>query len=392
MEEKEVSSKTDKLQRRLFLLLGVLVLVTLMYNVTACWRIYRQAPLREAASRSLMAANSRFFYDSGLVEPLPVFALKVPMLLGADPDTAVRIEGLLLFGLITGFTFLILRRLYGVTAGLMAAALVAGNPYFGIYAMQGSSLLFALLFLLLFWNYADPDRLNARRALAAGIFGGLACLSRMDSVWFLMLHTFFFLFIKRRNFNFRAAALALGAAFLLLLPYLAWQKAQYGNSLYAQELSLRRWANTDSRSRFPGLPLLREPLSVPGFLLRDGAAGAVTGFFKGLGRGLSYELPKAVYYKFILVFAFLGFYASFISRRDALPVFFASALLPVMFLAGISVVRATGGIALCYFLAGAWAVCAAAGLGLQEAAGWSEAWLLKWIKTRTEEYSKNGKK
>ena len=48
-----------------------------------------------------MAANFLFFYDSGLAEPLPLFALKAAMVSGADPDTAVRAEGLAVFAAIS---------------------------------------------------------------------------------------------------------------------------------------------------------------------------------------------------------------------------------------------------------------------------------------------------
>ena len=69
----------------------------LVLNLATSWKVYRLEPLREAAYRSLLASNASFFYDSGLTEPLPAAALKLAMTAGADPDTAVRVEGLAVF-------------------------------------------------------------------------------------------------------------------------------------------------------------------------------------------------------------------------------------------------------------------------------------------------------
>ena len=353
-------------QRRLYWAAAVLAAAALAINIVASWKVYRHEPLREAASRSLFAANSSFFYDSGLAEPLPVFSLKLAMAAGADPDAALRVQGLAVLALLGIVTFFVMRRSFGRIAAIMAVLFLGVNPYFGFYAMQGGSHLYALLFLLLFWHYFDSPGGGRREALLAGLAGGLACLSRLDAGWVLLILAACSLLARRKKFSPWPAALSLGLVLLLALPYLGWQKAKYSNFFYAQELSLRRWANVDSYGYAPGAPYQAAPLGPAAFVFRNGASGAMQSFFSGLGRAFSYELPRTVYHKFLFILVFLGAYAAFTLKKDGLLFFLAAALLPVLPLATIKQVPAAGGIELRYYLWAAWALFALAGLGFQE--------------------------
>ena len=363
-------------------LLFVMALTALLFNLTTCWKVYRHEPLREAASRALMAEKSSFFYDSSMAEPVPVFALKLALAAGADADAALRAEGLAVYAALFLVTFFVLRARLGPVCAVMAAFFLGANPYMGFYAMQGSSHLYALLFLLLFWYYSGERPLSRRSALLAGLFAGLACLSRLDSAWALLLMAALGWAVEKRAFPLKQAGLALGLALLLALPYVAWQKAHYGNFFYAQELSLRRWANLDRFGYAPGVERPQGPLGPAAFLFRDGPAGAFSGVFSGLGRAFAYELPRAFYYKFLMVLVFLGVYAAFALKKDPLLVFAGAALLPVLPLAAIAQVSVTGGIELRYYLATLWALCALAGLGLQETLTWAEGRLAGWAVER----------
>jgi hypothetical protein len=343
----------------------------LVLNLAVSWVSYRHEPLREAASRSLLASASSLFYDSALAEPLPVFALKLAMAAGAPPDAALRAEGLAVFVLLFFVTLFTLRKRFGAITGVMAALFLAANPYAGYYAMQGSSHLFALVFLLLFWHYSDPPAASRRAALLAGLYGGLACLCRLDAAWALLIMVALAWAVKRRAFDLKGAGLALGLALLLTLPYAAYQKATYNNFLYAQELSLRHWANIDGLG-YPAQKYAQTgPLGPAAFLFREGASGAVQGLFSGLGRCFAYELPRTVYYKFIVVLFFLGTYSAFAMKKYPLLIFFAAALLPALPLAAIKQIPFTGGIELRYYLWTLWALCALAGLGFQEILVWA---------------------
>lgn len=358
--------------------LALLAAFALAYSSAVSWKVYRQQPLGEAASRSLLAVNSSFFYDSGVAEPLPVFALKLAMAAGADPDTALKAEGLAVFVALVLLTVFVLWERFGGQCAVIAALFLAANPHLCFYAMQGGSHLYSLFFLLLFWHYFDAPLPSRKAALLAGLYGGLACLSRLDAAWALLLIAALSWASRRGAFGLKAAGLSLALASALVLPYLLCQRAQYGNSLYAQELSLRRWANVDKYAygSWAGAP--RGPLSVPGFLFRDGPVGAARGVFAGLGRSLAHELPKVLYYRGLPVLIFLGVYAAFITKRDRLLIFLAAALLPVLPLAAISQVPSSGGIEFRYYICSLWALCALTGLGFQETLAWIEGGIDKW--------------
>ena len=370
-------------------ILTLLMLAALTYSVTASWKVYRHEPLAEAASRSLMAVNSSFFYDSGLAEPLPVFSLKLAMAAGADPDTAVRAWGMAVFIALVLVTVFVLRRRFGGQCAIMAALFLAANPFMCYYAMQGGSHLYALLFLVLFWHYFDPPEPSRKAALLAGLYGGLACLSRLDAAWALLLIAALSWAVRRGRFGLKAAGLSLGLALALTLPYTLYQRAEYGNSLYAQELGLRRWANIDKYAygSWAGAP--KGPLSVPGYLFRDGALAAARSAFRGLGRSFSYELPRTLYYKPLLVFLFLGTYSAFILKKYRLLFFLAAALLPALPLAAVKQVPSTGGIEPRYYLWSLWALCGLVGLGFQETLSWVEGSIVKWAAEKKAASEKN---
>ena len=382
-------SKLDR-PRVYLLMLSLLAAAAFAYSAASGWKVYRQEPLREAASRSLMAMNSSFFYDSGMAEPLPVFTLKLAMAAGADPDSALRAEGLAVFAAVTLATFFVLAR-YGGLCAVLATFFVAANPYMCFYAMQGSSHLYALFFLLLFWHYFDSPEPSRRSALLAGLYGGLACLSRLDAAWALLIIAGLSWAVRRGGFALKAAGLSLGLALALALPYAVYQRAQYGNSLYAQELSLRRWANVDKFAYGSWERAPSGPLGVAAFIFREGPAGAVRSAFSGLGRSLSYELPRTLHYRFLPVLVFLGVYAAFVLKKDRLLFFLAAALLPALPLAAIKQVPATGGIELRYYLWSLWALCALAGLGLQETMVWAEGGVTKWAAEKKAALEPGGK-
>ncbi len=371
--------------------LSILVAVALLYSLAASWKVYRHEPFREAASRSLLAVQSSWFYDSGVAEPLPVFALKLAMAAGADPDSAVRAEGLAVFAAVVLLTVFVLRARFGWQCALIAALFLAANPLLCFYAMQGGSHLYSLFFLLLFWHYSGAPEPSRRAALLAGLYGGLACLSRLDAAWALLLIAGLTWTGRRSAAGLKSAALSLGLSLLLVLPYVVYQRARYGNFLYAQELSLRRWANIDKYAYGSWDEAPKAPLGVPAFVFRDGAAGAARGVFSGLGRSLAYELPRVIYYKWLVIPLFLGIYAAFVTKKDGLLIFLAAALLPVLPLADIKQVPASGGIEFRYYLCSLWALCALAGLGFQETLAWFEGGLQKWAAGKTAAPGRGGK-
>jgi len=362
--------KTLDGQLSLFLLFFLLVAVGC--NIFGSWVIFRHgALLNEAAVRPRLAAESRWFYDSGNYEPVPVGALKILSPFDFSPDAAVRAEGMALAVLIIAAVFVSVKRKWGEQTAVFSAFLLGINPYLAIYAMKGSTVLFSLFFLLLFWLFARPGTLTLKRAAAAGFFAGLACLSRMDSVWPLLLYALFSARVCVKAGKLKETAAAAVTALLLVSPYLIYQKAHFGNALYGQETGLTRLVNAEVRKYLPGTELIKEPVALGEFLTRYGFRDAVAAPFRGAYRLLTFELPKSLYGqsalgKFTLLLAFLGLYFSFRRSDYDFPVLFLSFFIPVCFIAEIPQISDTSGIRVSYMLPSAAAVCAMAGYGFTE--------------------------
>ena len=313
------------------------------------------------------------------------------MAAGADPDTAVRAEGLTVFAALFMVTLFVLRRRCGAQTALMGAFFLAANPYLGYYAMQGSSHLYALVFILLFWHYFAGSAPGRREALLAGLYGGLACLSRLDSAWALLVIAGLSWASTRREFPLKQAGLSLGLALLLTMPYAVYQKVKFHNYFYAQELSLRRWANIDSYGYRPEVEVPKGPLGQAAFFFREGPAAALNRTFNGLGRSFAYELPRTLHYKFLIVLVFLGTYAAFALKKYALLFLLAASLLPAMLFASIKQVPSTGGIEIRYYMFSVWTLCALAGLGIQETLGWLEKSVYDWARSKGAAASRKNK-
>lgn len=285
--------------------------------------------------------------------------------------------GFSVFSALVIFTLFAFGKRYGSVAGSMAALFTAANPYFGYYAAQSSSNLYAALFLALFWHYNSYEVKTLKKSVFAGLFGGLALLARLDCAFVIALLVLFEIIRDLRLERIKAAAISISLACLIAAPYLVYQKKQYRNSFYLQEQSLRRWANIDKYAYKPAPDMETEPLSLGGFVRRNGAAGFARAAFKGLGISLGAGLPHACYYKFSIVLLFLGVYFAFSLKIYALLFFFAASLVPLLPLAAIAQVPATGGIEPRYYLASLWVLCAFAGLGLQEFLVWGMKELLE---------------
>ena len=355
------------IQRKINIMLLLLALISLFLNISACIRVYSNVPFRDRASRAEAAASSSWFYNSGPLEPLPVFALKIPMsFFKADPAKVQRTEGCIMFLLIFLAFIYVVKARTQLSSALYASVIMSGLPWMGYYGMSGSAMLFSIFFLLLYWDFSDPDRLTLRRAVYAGLFAAAACLSRSDSIFFIMINTAFFLPEYMKIKAWRHLGIIFGMVLFLCSPYALWQKYTYGNAFFGQEMGLTRLINAEIQNSGAEIPFVREPTGLLTFLFRDGFVSGIAEPFRGLIRALSYEFPRAIYYKLAVLLAFIGFYFAFINGKKSIYALWLSAFIPVCFIANMNVVLVQGGIPLEYYLASLPGILAAAGYGLQE--------------------------
>ena len=354
------------IQPKINVLIFLVALAALFLNISTCLKVYADLPINERTSRPAMAAASSWFYNSGPLEPLPVFALKIPMAVSkADPVKIQRAEGCLVFVLIFFAFIKIMSGRIEKPSALYGAVILAGVPWIGYYAMTGSAVLFSVLFLLFYWDFSDPARFSRKRAVYAGLCAAAACLCRTESFFFILINALFFIPEYKETKAWKNLGIMFGLAILPCLPYFIWQKAYYGNAFYGQEMGLTRLINgeilnTSSR------PFVEGSTGLTAFLFRDGFMSGLAEPFRGLIRALSYEFPRAVYYKLAMFLAFLGFYFSFVKGKKSLYALWLSAFIPVCFAADMNIVRGQGGLPLEYYLPSLPGIMAAAGYGLQE--------------------------
>lgn len=357
-------------------LLFIVALSALYINVSTCARVFRDVPVQERASRAAMAVMSSRFYASGPLEPVPVFALKVPLMFSKkDPLAIQRAEGCIVFILLFFVYMEVVRRRIPAPAAYYSAVLFAGIPWLGYYAMTGSAFLFAMLFLMLYWDYADPSRMNIRRAALAGLFAAAACLSRTESIFFILINTLFYIPEYRTGKMSKNIAVMFGTMLFLAAPYYIWQKIYFGYTFYGQEMGLTRLINAEIQNTAVAKNYIEQPTGLFAFLFRDGFVSGLAAPFRGLIRALSYDMPRTIYYKTAVFLAFMGFYFAFRDGRKAVFSLWLPAFIPVCFFAAMNIVQAEGGIPLEYYLISVPGIVAAAGYGLYELSQMLAAWI-----------------
>lgn len=176
-------------------------------------------------------------------------ALLVPIYLIFPGDEAPMRVAIAL-GALLGFGFLlssyrILARAAGIWAAAFGLLLFAWPRFFGqtVNLLETSLLLFVHVTLIRLWMYwseegSDHRSRPTRRSMIFGLWLGLACLARLDSVFLLIALALLALleWIRKRSpwpwdgsTSVWRIGLPLGIAVLVVLPYLAWNQLEFGH-------------------------------------------------------------------------------------------------------------------------------------------------------------------
>jgi 4-amino-4-deoxy-L-arabinose transferase-like glycosyltransferase len=163
-------------------------------------------------------------------------------LFGSVDPLLLRLPFIFLFSVSTWLMFNLTAVLFGARAGLWAAAALCLSPVFGVVfgscilpdgpliaAMLATGLCLAKLFF-------DPGKRTTLYWLGAGLFGGLAMLSKYQSV-FLFAGTFIFLLTvkgERRWLTRAEPYLGLAIAIAVFTPVLVWNAEHDWHSFHFQ--------------------------------------------------------------------------------------------------------------------------------------------------------------
>ena len=134
------------------------VLLALIYNLSLSWALYSKNPLGDPAGYPSLARTSRYFYDSGVREPVPVFLVKASQFLGLSDDLSVRVPTTALACLQALILLLFLAERIGLVYGLAGALILALNPFLGFYCVQGSNNVTVGFFLMCFYFFLEREK------------------------------------------------------------------------------------------------------------------------------------------------------------------------------------------------------------------------------------------
>ena len=350
------------------------------YNLWQSWTLFGQFPLSDPASYPALAQASRWFYDSGIREPLPVFLTKLGMLSGLAQDFAVRLPALVVAAASGPVLCALTWPLFGGPAAYAAGLLLALNPWLGFYACAGSSSIYSAFFFSVFLLVLLDKNSALKTALLAGVAGGLAALSRLESLGaaagvcalYPLLQSFApkksFPFTGWAGFDFSAArksALALAVCVLLALPYILYQKAEFGSFLHSHGVHARFWLN--AAQGVPPGPQRYEPgpASPSSLILRDGALAAPGLLARGYWTALR-RTPDLLRSGFVFAAAIFGAVCA-VAYLDAalVPFALALALFPVAPIMNLDQAGPRTGVEMRFLFHTLWLWCLCAGLALE---------------------------
>jgi Dolichyl-phosphate-mannose-protein mannosyltransferase len=146
-------------------------------------------------------------------------------------DIAGRILGAAFFAAGVVVLYLLARRLFGRTAGLVAAALMAVCPFFLHFSKKimpdVPATVLGAASMLCFFELAreEDDEPHRNLAIAAGVFLGAAVLMRFE-VAVIAIVPIYLALVNR--VSFRPVLVALGSALAILAPYLVWAQVRFG--------------------------------------------------------------------------------------------------------------------------------------------------------------------
>lgn len=247
--------------------------------------IYRLAVLLSHLDLSLYSDEAYYWgwaqaLDWGYFSKPPMIAaiIATTTALFGDSELAIKAGSLIIYPFTAFFIFLIGRRLFGATAGL-----VAGLIFFTLPAISMSSLVISTdVPLLLFWSAALFFLLRAleqdrwRDWLLVGLASGLGLLSKYTMGIFALSALLLFLLEPAHRHQLRRLKPYAGAAlaFLIFLPNLLWNAANdfisFRHTAEISHLDRELWHPDQLLEFFFGQFLVFGPLLMALFLYRLG--------------------------------------------------------------------------------------------------------------------------
>lgn len=222
------------------------------------------------------AKEMRGFYQAHVREPVFLAATRIMLAVTGGEDVAVSLASIVFsLGLVVA-TYLLGAALGSRAVGLAAALVMAVDYDVVSWSIAGwrddASSFFCVMAA---WALVRlRDRPSRRAAAALGLIAGLACLTRITSVVYLVPGLAWLALVvgrDQRRERWRQTALAAAVALLIVAPYLVNCAREFGDPLYAINYHVRFYTAREQD---------RAPLDDREAAQLSGAAGYVVGKFR----------------------------------------------------------------------------------------------------------------
>ena len=345
-----------------------LVFIALIQNLIVSWQVFSKIPLSDPASYPEIAKASKFFYDTGIREPVQIYIVKFFMLFGLNDVLSVRVATtaiVVFFGVL--LVRLVFKR-YGFTVAMVAGFVFAINPFVGYYGVQGVNNLTSGFFLMLFVYFLTKKEYIRGNLIYTALFAALSMLTRLENILIVFLILASFVLINFSKTKLRFSLLVFAFAFIAVLPYPLHQAYKYKSPIHSHNLAARFWVNTEKNGPQSAQRYKDGPMSISGFLFRGGACGAALSLCKGYFKSGFHYLPRLLYYKVAFFLFIFGFIVILLRKEYFLASLLPIMILPVVFIAGIDQISKGSGIELRFYINALWLLGIYAGFGVNTAA------------------------
>ncbi|MCG2726266.1 MAG: glycosyltransferase family 39 protein [Elusimicrobia bacterium] len=365
MKITDIKFSVEKIRNRF---ISSLVFVALIYNLTVSWKVFSNIPLSDPASYPEIAKVSKFFYDTGIREPVQIYIVKFFMLFGLNDILSVRAATTLIAAFFGVLLFRFIFKRYGFTASMVAGFVFAANPYMGYYSLQGVNNLTSGFFLMLFVYFLTKKEYGRGNLIYTSLFAALSMLTRLENILIVFLILASFVLINFSKTKLRFSLLIFAFSFVAVLPYPLHQAYKYKSPTHSHNMAARFWTNTEKNGPRSVQRYKDGPMSISGFLFRDGISGAALSLGKGYFKSFFHYIPRILYYKTAFFLFILGFIVTVLRKKYFLASLLPIMILPVVFIAGIDQISKGSGIELRFYINVLWLLGIYAGLGVNTVA------------------------
>jgi hypothetical protein len=211
----------------------------------------------DAVTYAALARQMRGPFDTGIREPLFIWATKLCFWLFGNYDSNLQIMTVFLSLATIVLAYVCAARMFHSLAGLFAALFLAASRGYIYQNLRGLRLelyvLILLIVVLLLWRGTKMKPLH--RAIALGVVCGLALLNNISALSYLVILVIYF--GARQRWAWWRIILPLVIASVMVSPHLLHNKRESGDAFYSSNIHARYYRNAEFQGQ-PGFPTADE--------------------------------------------------------------------------------------------------------------------------------------